>query len=363
MVTLLGGLAFKIRSLGIDKAASQFGKMDSAFSKMSKQMGPQLKRLNAGFSGLAKVAGGAFAIMLAASPLLRARMEILSFRVSELVRIFADELAPILEFVTKLVENATKFWNQLPKPLQDAVMFGVGVVAVLGAIAIALIAVNAAISPVTIAIIALIAILAALHLAWTQNLGGFQDAVKTFVGNIVKIFSGFVDFFKNIFTGNLSGAWDALKNIFEAGVENIIIWITAIPKAVIGIIDYLTGGALSNIIKAGQEFFEAFLRGIWDSVKSIPILGDLLQLVMDFFGGSLPERGPLVKIPEAGQEVGKAYIENIGIGLDKGGGISKVINRNYRIDNIELSLPNSSLEKTSRFMSSLDSSIRRVTQW
>lgn len=357
----LGGLVFKMKSLGVGKASAQLGKFQGRVGDMQKKMGPQMKKLTGSFKKFGLIAGGVFGALTAASPLLRARMEILTLRIGELVRVFGDALAPVIEGVTILVEEATKIWSNLPEPLKKAILFGTMVAGVVGIIAIAFGILGAAMSPVTLVILAIVAAFALLHLAWTENLGGFADAVKNMFGNVIKIFENLITFFKSIFAGDLSGAWEAIENIFQGAVDFIVDYVTFIPKAILGIIDFFTGGIVTDMFKAGDELFKAFIKGVQKALEGAAgIIGDLLNLIMDFLGGSLPERGPLVKVPQAGMELGQAYIDNIGRGFERGN-LGDTINRNFNIDTIALSLPGLSGDNMDSFAKQFDAGIRRST--
>lgn len=308
----LGELTVRFKAVGAAEATKKLSGFQVVWDRLQKMVPDSLKRMAGGFAKFGVIATGVFAALTTASPRLRVQFEVLHNRVNRLLRVFGDALAPIIEHVTSIVETATSIWKNLPEPMQESILFGIQVVAVLGLLAGAFVAVQLAISPVTVAILALILTLAALHLIWTQNLGGIQDTVQRIFGNITNVIQGFIDFFKAIFAGDLDGAWQAIQDIFESGVQFIIDAIFLIPNAFFGLVDFLTGGFASDLLKAGTDLFGAFMQGIYDTIVDIPLLGDLLEAVMDFLGGSLPEKGPLMKVPEAGRELGLAYVENIG---------------------------------------------------
>lgn len=357
----LGELTVRFKAVGAKEATKKLSGFQEVWDKLQKMVPDSLKRMAGGFAKFGVIATGVFAALTTASPRLRVQFEILHSRVNRLVRVFGDALAPIIEHVTSIVETATSIWSDLPEPMKQAILFGVQVVAVLGLIAAASIAVQLANLPLIAGILGLVLALAALHLIWTQNLGGIQETVERIFGNITNVIQGFIDFFKAIFAGDLEGAWDAIVGIFESGVELAIDLVTAIPKAFLGLVDFLTGGFASDLLKAGVDLFGAFMQGIHDTIVDIPLLGDLLKAVMDFLGGSLPEKGPLVKVPEAGRELGLAYVENIGIGLQAGLG-GTFIRNSFQIDKVDLTIPSGPGDRDNT-LDRFGSDVREATSW
>lgn len=410
MSVVLGSLALKVNSSGLAKAAKGMASLQAKMGKFSKKMGPAFKKMSKTMSKFGAISTGAFFALAAASPLLRARLEILNLRVQELMRVFGDELAPIIEEVTGLVETATDIWNGLPGPMQESIKFGVMVAAVIGTVAIAFLILSAAISPVTIAILAVVVAAALLHFAWTTNLFGIQDVTKKVINFIVgylkgfivifktietalakvgitwdlifeaiKItvklwvgiisgyiqllldtFQGIIDFVSAVFKGDIEGALKAIKGIFQAQFD-FIVGIVNKPVEAIKDMIKLIGGMHEKIGKAGRELIDAFIQGILDGIAAgIKLIQDGLDEIAKLWGGSLPEKGPLVGVPQMGQELGAAYIGGIVSGME-GAGASTTFNRTFNIETLSLQVPGATEGDSKSFMGRLDTGIRRAT--
>ena len=382
----LGGLVLKMKSLGVGKATSKLGAFQNKVGAMNKKIGPQIQKMTATFKKFGLVTGGVFASMIAASPLLRARMEILTIRIAELVRIFGDALAPVLEFVADLIAGLTDWFTSLDQPVQDAIVFGVAFVVVLGLLAVAFGILSAAMSPVTIVILALAAVAAILYLAWTTNFLGLRDmvmlvfaaigavfegivgvikvAIGTVIGYVeavIGVFQGMIEFVQAIFRGDLEGAMDAIKKIFSSAfkaISTIIMWpINAFKGLIDGI---MGGGFIDDIMKFGGQFINAFIDGIKQAAGAVwGIIEDILALLGDFFGGSLPERGPLKHVVTWGQDFGKAYAEGIGGGIENS---TSNVNRSLRIDSLEMTIPGADLETSEQLFGNLKD-MRSARSW
>lgn len=404
MVGILGALAVNVKSMGVTAAGKKIKTMGSQFSKMSKTIKPMLDRLTVGFKKFGAVAGGAMGLLIAASPLLRAKMEILNIRIQQLVRSFQDALVPAIELVTDLVMKAITWWESLPESLQEAIIFGMQVVVMLGLLALAWTAVSIAMSPVTLAILAIIAVAALLYLAWTTNflgiqeitaavfgtigalikgfvslitgwaaffgtilkgiVGGFESwftSIQTIVNNVIGIFKGIVDFIKAIFKGDLKGALSAIEDIFKKSFKAAEEWIMLPLRFIQGLIKGITGvDIIGKMINAGKELIGAFIKGAQKAIADAgKILTDVLNFIGDLFGGSLPERGPLINIEKWGAELGQAYVVNIGEGISRN--ISSV-DRSLRIDTLEMIIEGSDMETSSDLFGEL-SDLRKSTAW
>jgi phage-related protein len=412
MAAILGSLAVKVNSLGIAKAAKGMGKLQGRMGKFTKKMGPAFAKMSKTFKKFGSIATGAFFALAAASPLLRARMEVLNLRINELMRTFGDALAPIIEIVTGLVEGLTDVWESLPEPLQQAILFGVQVVAVLGLLAVAFVVLNAAMSPITLIILGIVAAAALLYLIWTENFGGIRDIAEAVFGKISELiesimglfgglgggveeagsifdtvfkaieavvgawfemiggyisgiidqFQGIVNFIKAIFAGDLEGALEAIQMIFEgafSALAEIVMWpLTAINE----LIKSLTGfDILGDIMNAGQEIIDAFIKGAQDALDAAAgIVTDILDGIGSLFGGSLPEKGPLKNMPQFGQDLGSAYMQGIVSGIEGAGGMT-TFNRVFNIERVVLETPGITETEGRGFMDRMDTGVRRAT--
>lgn len=412
MAAVLGNLALIINSSGIAKATKGMKQLHKRMGGFAKKMGPAFKKMSKTMSKFGTVATGAFFALAAASPLLRARLEILQLRVSELLRVFGDELAPIIEDVTDLVETATDIWKGLPGPMQESILFGVKVAAVIGVVAIAFMILSAAMSPVTIAILAIVVAAALLHFAWTTNLFGIRDvtkdviefitgliqgiityfesietalasvgitwelifdAIEIYVGlwvgfiqayiqAVLDTFQGVVDFLTAIFKGDIEEALKAVKGIFDTQLGFMADAIQLPLTALQDFMDLLAGAEfLKKMEDAGKAIIAAFIKGIVDALAAgIDAVEKGVNEIKKLWGGSLPEKGPLVGVPQMGQELGAAYITGIVSGM-QGAGASTTFNRTFNIENVALEVPGATESDSRGFMGRLDTGIRRAT--
>lgn len=116
----------------------------------------------------------------------------------ELIELIAPILKPILELLFTLLEPLLDLLNLILPPLISLFT---------GLISKALTPLKAALGVVA-------------DVLNTVFKGAFEGIGKV-VGNIKNVFSGIIDFVKNVFTGNWRGAWDAVVKIFSNIFEGI----------------------------------------------------------------------------------------------------------------------------------------------
>lgn len=125
---------------------------------------------------------------------------------------------------------------------------------------------------------ALIGGIAALLLAMTVATGHGEELLN----GIQTMLQGFVDFFTSIFTGDIDGAIEALKDIFGGLKTAVGAVVDGIRDTFLSFLDWLdekTGGRLSVII----DFFKDLFTGLFDSINET--LGNLIDAVEEIFGG------------------------------------------------------------------------------
>lgn len=360
MVIALGSLVVRLRAVGAAKAAAQVSGFAGKFSALKDKIGPQLANLTKRFGQFGLIASGVFGAMIASSPRLRAQMAMMGLQASRLVRIFADALVPVFKAVTNAIKELFDWFTSLPQPVQDAIVFGVALATVLGLMSVAFGVLMVAASPVTLIFLALIALAAALHLAFSTNFLGFQDLIVGIFSNITGIFQGFIDFISAIFRGDLEGALTAIWGIFTNIADLIVSTIWFIPQAFLDILDFLTGGLVGQFIDAGAKLIEGFLAAIAGALSAATgFVGDLLQLIADFFGGSLPRRGPLKNIVGMGEDLGVAYVRGVGTGINQSTSRSE---RNLNIRNLSLNLTQAPRDSRS-LLRQMDSDLRSSNSW
>jgi phage-related protein len=381
----LGSLVLRMRSSGLLKASKDMKTMGKQSKKMEKQQLSMTKKLTKSWKAMGVAALGVLYKLSEASPRLSAQMEIMNLRINELLRGFGDALAPVIETVSKAIKGLTDWFYALDPEVQNAIKFGTTLAIVVGLAAVAFGVLSAAISPVTIALIAIALVAAALYLAWKTNFLGIQEAVafvfayikfiieawinviknfvsriKGFIDNFIGIFHGIINFFKAVFAGDLDGAIKAIQDIFVNAfkyISGVIMW----PLNALGdLIDGFTNNKfLDDMLKAGKAFIDAFIKGIQKAIDDATgVVKDVLEWFGSFFGGSLPERGPLRHVVSWGQDFGQAYTTGVGAGMSTVN-TSRIVNRNFNIDTIEINPDRADVDDLGAFGDRIENSILR----
>ena len=131
-------------------------------------------------------------------PILTSLLEAVLPVIISLIEFIAPILKPILELLFTLLEPLLDLLNLILPPLISLFT---------GLISKALTPLKAALGVVA-------------DVLNTVFKGAFEGIGKV-VGNIKNVFSGIIDFVKNVFTGNWRGAWDAVVKIFSNIFEGI----------------------------------------------------------------------------------------------------------------------------------------------
>ena len=101
-------------------------------------------------------------------------------------------------------------------------------------------------------------------LAWFK---GLWDNCGQFINGFLEVIKGLANFISSVFTGNWSGAWEAIKQIFS-GIWDMIVaflqqaWNTISTVLTIGL------GALQALWNAIWGAISAFFSGIWNGIVS-----------------------------------------------------------------------------------------------
>lgn len=101
-------------------------------------------------------------------------------------------------------------------------------------------------------------------LAWFK---GLWDNCGQFINGFLEVIKGLANFISSVFTGNWSGAWEAIKQIFS-GIWDMIVaflqqaWNTISTVLTIGL------GALQTLWNAIWGAISAFFSGIWNGIVS-----------------------------------------------------------------------------------------------
>lgn len=357
----LASLFLRIIPVGLGKTTGQIGALSGQWKKLQGKMGPQVEALSASFKKFATITAAAFGAMLLASPRLRAEMSLLTFRVRELVRPFGDALAPAIRIVTDLIEGMTDFFKGLPEPIQNVITFAASFTVVIGLLAAAVFALTVVSSPLLLVVVGIGLALGVLAQIWSSNWLNIRSTVEAIVTEIIRIIGGVIESITNI------------PGVFVSTFSNIISVIndiglsigSAIRESIIRPIEGFFAFLFSlgpDLLLAGQEFIGAFFRGAQAAMAGAgELLDDVLNFLFGFFGGSLPERGPLVGIPRAGEELGEAYSTGISRGIDSTN-INESFTRVFNIRNVNVAMP-AAAGSPRNFADRLDTGLRRSTSW
>ena len=147
-------------------------------------LGSMLEALKRNFELLVIPIGEALIPLL--SILISSVLPVLEGLLGPLIQLFAELLVPIIEVISAGIT-----------PLIDVINL----------------LISSAIEP-------LISILSAVLVPlFSGSLEGMFSSAQSVIGNIINIFRNLLDFIKNVFTGNWSGAWSNIRNIFSEAVN------------------------------------------------------------------------------------------------------------------------------------------------
>lgn len=357
----LGSLFLKVVPVGLDKTLSLMSTLNTEWGKLQGKMGPQLKNLSKNFKKFGVIAGAAFGAMLLASPRLRAEMSLLAVRTRELIRPFGDALAPAIRTVTDLITGLTAIFKGLPEPIQNIITVAAAFAVVVGVVGTALVILPAIFNPVTLAIVGIGLALGILLEIWNSNWLNIQGIAETVIGTITGIIDGFLKLIQGL-PAAAAGILTQLLATFQETGKNIGTAITNLfQKPINDFLEFVTGFG-DKLLAAGAALIAAFFTGAQKALKDAgKLLSDVLDWLFGFFGGSLPERGPLVAIPEAGQELGEAYSLGISKGVDATS-ISESFTRIFNVRNVNVAMPAAAGDPKT-FVDRLDTGLRRATSW
>lgn len=111
-------------------------------------------------------------------------------------------------------------------------------------------------------------ILGVLQGVFTSVFGVISTYVTEQVNRMISVFTGIIDFIKNVFTGNWAGAWDNIKNVFSTIAEGI----GAAFKAPINFIISAINGFIGGINKIKIPKWVPGVGGKGINIPLIPML-------------------------------------------------------------------------------------------
>jgi phage-related protein len=199
-----------------------------------------------------------------------------------------------------LVTEAVGGWiKQNPKAFLVGLATVIGVALVLAVWALVS-AIAALFTPVTLIVTAIALLAAGAVYAYQQFdwFRGIVDGVVDVFQNLWDIVKGFAEFWWKLVHGDLSGAIEALSDMFGSVLERIIGWFSDAPG---DIVDNLAAG-LWQFVSWGADVTTKITDGIGD------IAGKIKQKIMDL-GGSMFAIG--TKMKTWGTDLGKALINGL----------------------------------------------------
>jgi TP901 family phage tail tape measure protein len=153
--------------------------------------------------------------------------------------------------------------------------------------------------------LAIMGVIIALYLLW-HNWDKVTDAVKRATGFIMKVLAL-----------NMIGplllvvkVLQIMRDNWDGVVDSIQRFIGMIYELFVTIFNFA-----EKMYDFGKDAINAFIDGLKDAVASAAgPLGDVAGTISGYFGGSLPETGPLKKIEHMGEELMEAYTGPSGMG-------------------------------------------------
>ena len=191
------------------------------------------------------------ALINALLPILTMLIELLK----PILDLFIALLEPILELLMSALTPLLELFTAILQPILDLIM-------------LALTPLLELIQPIIDIIMALMdTALRPLMDVFSSVFGVIVDTVLVAIGSVTDILGGIMDFVKNVFAGNWSGAWESIKNVFT----NIWEGIKNVGKSALN--------GLISIFKTGLNGIIGFINGItqgvskvwdWTGIPSIP---------------------------------------------------------------------------------------------
>lgn len=133
--------------------------------------------------------------------------------------------------------------------------------------------------------------------------------ISTVITTATKIIAEIIQLFLNVLTGNWTGAWENIKNIFKASWNGII----NVLKGLIKIITDLFTGMITAALDWGKNLMSSFIRGIksmFGSLRDTVKAG--VETVKDFLGFESPtKKGPGRFVEEWGGNMLDAFMDGM----------------------------------------------------
>ena len=236
-------------------------------------------------------------VELLAIPIGEALIPVLSILIESILPVVTDLLGPLTEMFALLIEPIAGLIGTAIQPLIEALV-----------------------SLITITLRPLISILDILLGVFSAVMSSISGTVTGEVNNITNIFRNLLDFIKNVFTGNWSGAWNNIKNIFSEAVSGL----AGIFKAPINaIIDGWNSLASSFGSVTVPEWVPGIGGGTWSLPRMTRLKVGLDYVPTDMFPAYLDEGEWVLTKEEADALRSLGGIEGVLSMLGHSGSVSK----------------------------------------
>lgn len=161
-------------------------------------------------------------------------------------------------------------------------------------------------------------------LAWFK---GLWDNCGQFINGFLEVIKGLANFISSVFTGNWSGAWEAIKQIFSGIWNGIVSFLTGIWNTITSTISNAINSAYNTIVSVLQSiynFFSSIFSNIANSVSSTfnnivsgikGAVGNIKTAIVDGFNAAISF---ITSLPSKAIQWGADFIGGLKSGIMSG---------------------------------------------
>lgn len=161
-------------------------------------------------------------------------------------------------------------------------------------------------------------------LAWFK---GLWDNCGQFINGFLEVIKGLANFISSVFTGNWSGAWEAIKQIFSGIWNGIVSFLTGIWNTITSTISNAINSAYNTIVSVLQSiysFFSSIFSNIATSVSSTfnnivsgikEAVGNIKTAIVDGFNAAISF---ITSLPSKAIQWGADFIGGLKSGIMSG---------------------------------------------
>lgn len=161
-------------------------------------------------------------------------------------------------------------------------------------------------------------------LAWFK---GLWDNCGQFINGFLEVIKGLANFISSVFTGNWSGAWEAIKQIFSGIWDGIVSFLTGIWNTITSTISNAINSAYNTIVSVLQSiynFFSSIFSNIANSVSSTfnnivsgikGAVGNIKTAIVDGFNAAISF---ITSLPSKAIQWGADFIGGLKSGIMSG---------------------------------------------